>query len=83
MLLIHADEGLACMLATSLASSRPEKPSAAFAASCMSSGVMPFAWMASGRPERPLSSARILPKMPVSACAPAPPVMAEKVSVPA
>ena len=61
------------MLATSLASLRPEKPSVAAAASWMMSGVMPFALMASGRPPRPLSSARSRPAMPVSPPEPAPP----------
>lgn len=61
------------MLATSFASSRPEKPSVAAAASWTSSGVMPRSAIASGRADRPRRNAVSRPSSPFCAPAPAPP----------
>ncbi len=61
------------MLATSLASSRPEKPSVAAAASWISSGVMPRNAMASDRADRPRRNAVSRPSSPFCVPAPAPP----------
>ncbi len=64
------------MLATILASSRPEKPSVAAAASSSSAASMPRSSMRSGDPPRPVIHARSRAAKLSRVPAPAPPAAA-------
>lgn len=70
---VHMKHKPTCMLATILASSRPEKPSVTAAASSIISAVMPRTEIASDLTERPRSHALKRLKTPASVPAPAPP----------